>query len=74
MYIYIYIYLCSAIAPEVDSLGGRYFSNAHVQKRLTFDVFGLTLWFLPATKVLNSDPTVAERYVARVDEVLKEFF
>jgi NAD(P)-dependent dehydrogenase (short-subunit alcohol dehydrogenase family) len=48
-------------APEVDQLGGRYFSNAHVQSTVGFDVFGIPLP-LTARRLANDADACARFY------------
>jgi NAD(P)-dependent dehydrogenase (short-subunit alcohol dehydrogenase family) len=58
-------------APEVDSLGGRYFSNAHAQSTVGFDLFGVPLNTAARRHAL--DAAVAAKYYDECESLVRPF-
>lgn len=58
-------------APEVDSLGGRYFSNAHVQSTVGFDLFGVP--FNTVARRHAMDSAVAAKYYDECERLVRPF-
>jgi NAD(P)-dependent dehydrogenase (short-subunit alcohol dehydrogenase family) len=58
-------------APEVDSLGGRYFSNAHVQSTVGFDLFGVPFNTVARRHAL--DAAVAVKYFDECEHLVRPF-
>lgn len=58
-------------APEVDSLGGRYFSNAHVQSTVGFDLFGVPFNTVARRHAL--DATMAAKYYDECERLVRPF-